>query len=64
SEMCIRDSLKGVHIVDYSREALAEVADVVVTLANAEDLPAHGEAVTARFERRDEAEAGTENAPA
>ena len=32
--------------------------------ANAEDLPAHGEAVTARFERRDEAEAGTENAPA
>ena len=43
---------------------LPSLADVVVTLANAEDLPAHGEAVTARFERRDEAEAGTENAPA
>ena len=64
SGLSVQSFLKGVHIVDYSREALAEVADVVVTLANAEDLPAHGEAVTARFERRDEAEAGTENAPA
>ncbi|GAA4983699.1 histidinol dehydrogenase [Pseudonocardia tropica] len=41
--------LRGIHVVDYDREALAEVADRVVTLANAEDLPAHGEAVTARF---------------
>ena len=64
SGLSVQSFLKGVHIVDYSRDALAEVADVVVTLANAEDLPAHGEAVTARFERRDEAEAGTENAPA
>ena len=29
--------------------ALAEVADSIVTLAEAEDLPAHGEAVTARL---------------
>ena len=29
--------------------ALREVADRVVALANAEDLPAHGQAVTARF---------------
>ncbi|MBN9789884.1 histidinol dehydrogenase [Pseudonocardia sp. TMWB2A] len=42
--------LRGIHVVDYGRAALAEVADRVVTLANAEDLPAHGEAVTARFE--------------
>ncbi|MEU6697062.1 histidinol dehydrogenase [Pseudonocardia sp. NPDC046786] len=42
--------LRGVHVVDYTAEALREVADRVVTLANAEDLPAHGEAVTARFE--------------
>jgi len=40
-----------VHVVDYSRDALAEVADHVVTLAEAEDLPAHGAAVTLRFER-------------
>ena len=49
SGLSVQSFLKGVHIVDYSRDALAEVAGVVVTLANAEDLPAHGEAVTARF---------------
>ena len=32
-------------------EALREAADAVVTLAAAEDLPAHGQAVTARFDR-------------
>ena len=42
--------LRGVHVVDYTADALREVAGRVVTLANAEDLPAHGEAVTARFE--------------
>ena len=40
---------RGVHVVDYSEQALREVADAVVTLAGAEDLPAHGQAVTARF---------------
>jgi histidinol dehydrogenase len=38
--------------VRYSREALRDVADSVVTFANAEQLPAHGDAVTARFEER------------
>ena len=37
------------HVVDYSREALAEVADHVVSLAEAEDLPGHGAAVRVRF---------------
>ena len=37
------------HVVDYSRAALAEVADHVVTLAEAEDLPGHGNAVRIRF---------------
>ena len=41
--------LRGVHVVEYTEEALREVSDRVVTLANAEDLPAHGQAVTARF---------------
>ncbi|MFR9802859.1 histidinol dehydrogenase [Pseudonocardia sp. RS010] len=41
--------LRGVHVVEYTEEALREVADRVVTLATAEDLPAHGQAVTARF---------------
>ncbi|MEQ3552296.1 histidinol dehydrogenase [Pseudonocardia nematodicida] len=44
--------LRGVHVVDYTADALREVAGRVVTLANAEDLPAHGEAVTARFEEK------------
>jgi histidinol dehydrogenase len=43
--------LRGIHVVEYTEEALREVADQVVTLATAEDLPAHGQAVTARFAR-------------
>jgi histidinol dehydrogenase len=35
--------------VDYSEDALRKVADHVIALANAEDLPAHGQAVAARF---------------
>jgi histidinol dehydrogenase len=46
----VQSFLKGIHVVDYTEEALREVAGRVVALANAEDLPAHGEAVTARFE--------------
>ncbi|GAA4747355.1 histidinol dehydrogenase [Gordonia alkaliphila] len=49
SGLSVQTFLRGVHIIDYDRDALADVADAVVTLANAEDLPAHGEAVTARF---------------
>ena len=37
------------HVVDFGRDALAEVADHVVTLAEAEDLPAHGAAVRVRL---------------
>lgn len=36
--------------VRYSREALEAVAHDVVTFSSAENLPAHGDAVTARFE--------------
>ncbi len=49
SGLSVQSFLRGIHVVDYSRQALAEVAHHVVTLANAEDLPAHGSAVTARF---------------
>ena len=41
--------LRPQQIIEYNRAALAEVRDRVVALAEAEDLPAHGEAVTARF---------------
>ncbi len=49
SGLSVQTFLKGIHVVDYNREALADVAGHVVTLANAEDLPAHGTAITARF---------------
>ncbi len=49
SGLSVRAFLKAVHVVDYTREALAEVAGHVVTLAEAEDLPGHGAAVRVRF---------------
>ncbi|WOI59829.1 histidinol dehydrogenase [Streptomyces fradiae] len=49
SGLSVQSFLRGIHIVDYTREALAEVAHHVVTLAEAEDLPAHGAAVKVRF---------------
>ncbi|HIW92289.1 MAG TPA: histidinol dehydrogenase [Candidatus Corynebacterium avicola] len=42
--------LKHVDVIDYDRTALKDVADTVTALADAEQLPAHGEAVKARFE--------------
>jgi histidinol dehydrogenase len=42
--------LRPQQVVEYDRAALSEVRDAIVTLAEAEALPAHGEAVTARFE--------------
>jgi histidinol dehydrogenase len=50
SGLSVQSFLRGIHVVDYSREALHEVAHHVVALSQAEDLPAHGEAVTARFD--------------
>ncbi|MGC5345985.1 histidinol dehydrogenase [Streptomyces sp. AM 4-1-1] len=50
SGLSVQSFLRGIHIVDYSRDALAEVTHHVVTLAEAEDLPAHGAALKARFD--------------
>ncbi|GGZ66342.1 histidinol dehydrogenase [Streptomyces subrutilus] len=49
SGLSVQSFLRGVHIVDYTRDALAEVTHHVVALAEAEDLPAHGAALKARF---------------
>ena len=49
SGLSVQSFLRGVHVVDYTQAALRDVADHVVTLAGAEDLPAHGEAVVARL---------------
>ncbi|RZQ60031.1 histidinol dehydrogenase [Amycolatopsis suaedae] len=49
SGLSVQSFLRGIHVVSYDETALRAVADKVVALADAEDLPAHGEAVTARF---------------
>ncbi|MTB87456.1 histidinol dehydrogenase [Aeromicrobium senzhongii] len=51
SGLSVRAFLKNMHVVTYSEDALRDVGDRVVTLAEAEDLPSHGAAVTVRLER-------------
>ncbi len=48
SGLSVQTFLRGIHVVEYTEEALAEVSGHVIALANAEDLPAHGQAVSAR----------------
>jgi histidinol dehydrogenase len=49
SGLSVQSFLRGIHVVDYDRSALRGIARHVVTLAQAEDLPGHGQAITARF---------------
>ena len=49
SGLSVRSFLRAVHVVEYSREGLQDVAGHVVDLAEAEDLPGHGAAVRVRF---------------
>lgn len=49
SGLGVHTYLRPVQVIDYSRPALQELAERIVALAVDEDLPAHGEAVTARF---------------
>lgn len=51
SGLSVRAFTKSIHVVDYSREGLEAVADHVVTLAEAEDLPGHGQSVRIRFQK-------------
>jgi histidinol dehydrogenase len=49
--LSVQTFLRGVQLIEYDKDALFKVADHVVALAEAEDLPAHGQAITARFPR-------------
>ena len=51
SGLSVQTFLRGIHVIDYTEASLKDVAGHVITLAKAEDLPAHGEAVRRRFER-------------
>jgi histidinol dehydrogenase len=48
SGLSVQSFLKGVQLVEYTREALADVSPHVLALAAAEDLPAHGAAISVR----------------
>jgi histidinol dehydrogenase len=50
SGLSVQTFLRGIHVVDYTEQALREVAGHIVTLADAEDLPPHGAAIRARFD--------------
>jgi histidinol dehydrogenase len=49
SGLNVQAFLKSVHLVEYTAEALAEAAPHVLTLSAAEDLPAHGAAISVRL---------------
>jgi histidinol dehydrogenase len=48
SGLSVQTFLRGIQVIEYSEAALADVAPHVVALAEAEDLPAHGQAITIR----------------
>ena len=50
SGLSVQTFLRGLHFIEYDQKAFIDIVETVVTLANAEDLPAHGEAMTARLE--------------
>ncbi|QIK64618.1 histidinol dehydrogenase [Leucobacter viscericola] len=50
--------LRPQQVIHYDRAALAETSELLVALAQAEGLPAHGEAVTARFKQSAQREQG------
>lgn len=50
SGLCTTSFMKAVQLIEYSESALAEIGKSIVAVAENEDLPAHGEAITARTE--------------
>ena len=50
SGLSVQTFLKGIHVVEYDEATLKDVSGYVITLSQAENLPAHGEAGRRRFE--------------
>lgn len=48
SGLTVRSFMRSIHVIDYTREALAEIADDVERFALAEHLPGHAAAITVR----------------
>ncbi len=49
SGLGVHSFVRAVQVIEYDADALGVVADRIVAFANAEGLPAHGDAVRARF---------------
>ncbi|CAB4677895.1 unannotated protein [freshwater metagenome] len=52
SGLSVQTFLRGLHFIQYNEDAFTQILPTVITLANAEDLPAHGEAMSARLENK------------
>ena len=50
SGLSVQTFLRGIHFIEYDKKSFEAISQTVITLANAEDLPAHGEAISVRFE--------------
>jgi histidinol dehydrogenase len=48
--LSVHTFLRAQQVVEYDRESLSKVFEFVDSLANEEGLPAHFEAINARFE--------------
>ena len=51
SGLNVRSFMRTVHVIDYSAQALSEIADGIERFALAEDLPGHAAAITVRTRR-------------
>jgi histidinol dehydrogenase len=49
SGLSVQSFLRGIHLVEYDEQALRDVSRHVITLAQAEDLPGHGDAISVRL---------------
>lgn len=49
SGLSVQSFLRGIHVIEYDEGALRDVAPHVIALANAEDLPGHGDAISVRL---------------
>ena len=49
SGLSVQSFLRGIHVVEYDEHALRDVSHHVITLAQAEDLPGHGDAISVRL---------------
>ncbi len=51
SGLSVNTFMRNISVITYDQAAFNKVANDVITLANAEDLPAHGAAIEVRFSK-------------